>query len=133
MTALDTSIVVAAFATRHDSHEAARQAVTPEVVIPAHVVTETYAVLTRMPEPFHVRRRRAGDGDHHGAVELIAQGRDAATCVMLARYPSERATTFPEMALPGPSGSGQRHSERTTAGYVSPPVPGRPLAPALEK
>lgn len=27
---------------------------TPEVVLPAHVVTETYAVLTRMPEPFRM-------------------------------------------------------------------------------
>lgn len=46
MTAVDTSIVIAAFAPWH--------AVTPEVVLPAHVVTETYAVLTRMPEPFRM-------------------------------------------------------------------------------
>lgn len=54
MTALDTSIVIAAFAPWHEAHEAARRAVTPEVVLPAHVVTETYAVLTRMPEPFRM-------------------------------------------------------------------------------
>lgn len=54
MTALDTSVVVAAFAPWHESHEAARRAVTLEAVVPAHVVTETYAVLTRMPEPFRM-------------------------------------------------------------------------------
>ena len=54
MTALDTSIVIAAFAPWHEAHEVARRAMTPEVVIPAHVVTETYAVLTRMPEPFRL-------------------------------------------------------------------------------
>ena len=54
MTALDTSVVIAAFAPWHEAHEAARSAVTPEVVLPAHVVTETYAVLTRMPEPFRM-------------------------------------------------------------------------------
>lgn len=27
---------------------------TPDAVVPAHVVTETYAVLTRMPEPFRM-------------------------------------------------------------------------------
>lgn len=54
MTALDTSVVIAAFAPWHEAHQAARRVVTPEVVVPAHVVTETYAVLTRMPEPFRM-------------------------------------------------------------------------------
>jgi predicted nucleic acid-binding protein len=54
VTALDTSVVIAAFAPWHDAHNAARRAVTPEAVVPAHVVTETYAVLTRMPEPFRM-------------------------------------------------------------------------------
>ena len=54
MTALDTSVVIAAFAPWHEAHAAARRAVTPEAVVPAHVVTETYAVLTRMPEPFRM-------------------------------------------------------------------------------
>jgi hypothetical protein len=35
--------------------------VTPEVVIPAHVVTETYAVLTRMPEPFRMDTQAVAD------------------------------------------------------------------------
>jgi predicted nucleic acid-binding protein len=54
VTALDTSVVVAAFAPWHESHDAARAAVTAEAVIPAHVLSETYAVLTRMPAPFRV-------------------------------------------------------------------------------
>ena len=61
MTALDTSIVIAAFAPWHEAHRAARRAVTPEAVIPAHVVTETYAVLTRMPEPFRMDARLVAD------------------------------------------------------------------------
>lgn len=54
MTALDTSVVIAAFSPWHESHAAARRAVTPDAVVAAHVVTETYAVLTRMPEPFRM-------------------------------------------------------------------------------
>lgn len=54
MTALDTSVVIAAFAPWHEAHAAARGCITPETVVPAHVVTETYAVLTRMPEPFRM-------------------------------------------------------------------------------
>ncbi len=61
MTALDTSVVIAAFAPWHESHKAARQAVTPEAVIPAHVATEAYAVLTRMPEPFRMDAQTVAD------------------------------------------------------------------------
>jgi predicted nucleic acid-binding protein len=54
VSALDTSVVIAAFVPWHEAHTAAVRAVTPEAVVPAHVVTETYAVLTRMPEPFRM-------------------------------------------------------------------------------
>ena len=54
MTALDTSVVIAAFSPWHEAHAAARRVVTPDAVVAAHVVTETYAVLTRMPEPFRM-------------------------------------------------------------------------------
>jgi predicted nucleic acid-binding protein len=54
VTALDTSVVIAAFAPWHEAHTAARRAVTPEAVVPAHVVLETYSVLTRMPAPFRM-------------------------------------------------------------------------------
>ncbi len=61
MTALDTSVVIAAFAPWHEAHEVARGAVTPDAVVPAHVVTETYAVLTRMPEPFRMDAATVAD------------------------------------------------------------------------
>jgi predicted nucleic acid-binding protein len=61
VTALDTSVVIAAFAPWHEAHTAARRAVTPEAVVPAHVVTETYAVLTRMPEPFRMDAATAAE------------------------------------------------------------------------
>lgn len=61
MTALDTSVVVAAFAPWHEAHATARRAVTPEAVIPAHALTETYAVLTRMPEPFRMHAATVAD------------------------------------------------------------------------
>ena len=54
MTALDSSVVIAAFAPWHEAHSVALRAVSPDAVVPAHVVTETYAVLTRMPEPFRM-------------------------------------------------------------------------------
>lgn len=61
MTALDTSVVIAAFAPWHEAHKVARRAMTAEVVIAAHVVTETYAVLTRMPEPFRMDAQLVAD------------------------------------------------------------------------
>jgi hypothetical protein len=61
VTALDTSVVIAAFAPWHEAHKVAGRAVTPEAVIPAHVVTETYAVLTRMPEPFRMDAQLVAD------------------------------------------------------------------------
>ena len=61
MTALDTSVVIAAFAPWREAHAEARRAVTPEAIVPAHVVTETYAVLTRMPEPFRMNPSTVAD------------------------------------------------------------------------
>lgn len=61
MTALDTSVVIAAFAPWHEAHTVARRAVTPTAVVPAHVVTETYAVLTRMPAPFRMDAATVAD------------------------------------------------------------------------
>ena len=54
MIALDTSVVVAAFASWHESHGVAVDHVRAGAVIPAHVLAETFAVLTRMPEPFPI-------------------------------------------------------------------------------
>lgn len=51
MKVVDTSVVVAAFASWHQLHEPARRALDrgPELV--AHSALETYSVLTRLPPP----------------------------------------------------------------------------------
>ena len=51
MVAVDTSVVVAAFAAWHDGHEAALAALDRHPRLPAHVLVESYAVLTRLPPP----------------------------------------------------------------------------------
>jgi predicted nucleic acid-binding protein len=45
----DTSVLVAAFASWHEAHEASAAAVRSVEVLIGHVVLETYAVLTRLP------------------------------------------------------------------------------------
>lgn len=51
MIAVDTSVVVAAFATWHEGHAAAAAALSRQPRIPAHVLIECYSVLTRLPPP----------------------------------------------------------------------------------
>lgn len=51
MKAADTSLVVAAFASWHESHEAARRALDGELRLIEHCALETYSVLTRLPPP----------------------------------------------------------------------------------
>jgi predicted nucleic acid-binding protein len=58
-TALDTSVLVAAVQSWHTEHERALEAVgraleEPPVVVPLHVLVETYSVLTRMPRPLRL-------------------------------------------------------------------------------
>jgi predicted nucleic acid-binding protein len=49
--AVDTSVVVAAFASWHEGHEGAAAALARRPRIPVHVLIETYSVLTRLPAP----------------------------------------------------------------------------------
>ena len=51
MIAVDTSVVVAAFASWHESHQAALRALRGAPRLPAHVAHETFSVLTRLPPP----------------------------------------------------------------------------------
>jgi predicted nucleic acid-binding protein len=51
MTAADTSLVVAAFASWHEHHDAARQVLDRGVRLIDHCALETYSVLTRLPAP----------------------------------------------------------------------------------
>jgi predicted nucleic acid-binding protein len=49
--ALDSSVLVAAFAEWHESHDVARRACRQRVHPVAHALAESYSVLTRLPEP----------------------------------------------------------------------------------
>jgi predicted nucleic acid-binding protein len=59
--ALDTSVVVAALLAAHEHHEAARRTVDDALahpsgaILPAPVLIEAYAVLTRLPPPWRLR------------------------------------------------------------------------------
>jgi predicted nucleic acid-binding protein len=52
--AVDSSVVVAACASWHESHEVARRAVDRGVRLVAHAALEAYSVLTRLPPPHRV-------------------------------------------------------------------------------
>ena len=51
MRAADTSLVVAAFASWHERHDAARHALDDGLRLIEHCALETYSVLTRLPAP----------------------------------------------------------------------------------
>lgn len=51
MIAADTSVVVAAFASWHEGHERAVAALGRRPRVPAHVLVESFSVLTRLPPP----------------------------------------------------------------------------------
>ena len=51
MIAVDTSVVVAAFASWHEGHASAAAVLTRTPRIPTHVLIETFSVLTRLPPP----------------------------------------------------------------------------------
>lgn len=51
MIAVDTSVVVAAFASWHEGHPSAAAALARKPRVPAHVLVEAYSVLTRLPPP----------------------------------------------------------------------------------
>jgi predicted nucleic acid-binding protein len=53
--AADTSAVVAAFATWHENHDAAREALDTGLRLIEHCALETYSVLTRLPPPHRVQ------------------------------------------------------------------------------
>ena len=51
MKAADTSLVIAAFASWHEHHKAARRALDGGLRLIEHCALETYSVLTRLPPP----------------------------------------------------------------------------------
>ena len=54
MRAADTSVAVAAFASWHENHEAARKILDGQLELIEHCALETYSVLTRLPPPHRV-------------------------------------------------------------------------------
>ncbi len=59
MIAIDTSVVVAALVTTHESHGESLSALqaaleSPPVVVPGAVLLESYSVLTRLPAPMRL-------------------------------------------------------------------------------
>ena len=61
MIAVDTSVVVAGFASWHEAHVPARAALAKRPRIPAHVAIESYSVLTRLPPPHRVAAGLVGE------------------------------------------------------------------------
>jgi len=59
--AVDTSVVVAAFASWHEGHERAAEVLALGVRLPAHCALEFYSVLTRLPPPHRVAGALARD------------------------------------------------------------------------
>lgn len=51
MKAVDSSVVIAAFATWHEHHGVARKAMAGHPRLIAHAAVESYSVLTRLPPP----------------------------------------------------------------------------------
>ena len=51
MKAIDSSVVIAAFATWHEHHAIARKAMAGRPRLIAHAAIESYSVLTRLPPP----------------------------------------------------------------------------------
>jgi predicted nucleic acid-binding protein len=51
MIAVDTSVVVAGFASWHEGHSPSAAVLARGPRVPAHVLVETYSVLTRLPPP----------------------------------------------------------------------------------
>ncbi len=51
MKAVDSSVVIAAFATWHEHHSIAREAMAGRPRLIAHAAIESYSVLTRLPQP----------------------------------------------------------------------------------
>lgn len=76
MIAVDTSVVVAAFATWHEGHHAAVSVLARKPRIPAHALIESFSVLTRLPLPHRgppkvVRQFLA---EQFGAAPLVLPG-----------------------------------------------------------
>jgi len=88
VTALDTSVIVAALLTWHEAHEPALRALVAaaasrraRLLVPAPALVEAYAVMTRLPAPHRVAPADALDllaGSFQRRADVVALG-DAET------------------------------------------------------
>jgi predicted nucleic acid-binding protein len=76
--AVDTSVVVAGFASWHEAHGVAAAALARRPRVPAHVLLETFSVLTRLPPP------------HRAAPEIVAAFLDTRFAQLPLTLPSPR-------------------------------------------
>jgi len=67
--AVDTSVVVAAFASWHEGHASAAGTLARKPRVPAHVLVETYSVLTRLPAPHRAPARLVAEFLSHRFTE----------------------------------------------------------------
>lgn len=92
MITLDTSVVVAAFASWHEAHDEAAALLARDPRLPAHVIVETYSVLTRLPPPHraaaHVVERFLAESFHHPPLGLSPEKQSE-----LVRFAAERELT----------------------------------------
>ena len=95
MIAVDTSVVVAGFASWHEGHEPAAAALARKPRVPAHVLVEAYSVLTRLPPP----HRAPGDL----VVTFLAERFPEAPLVLPARAHLELVLTSARSGLAGGS------------------------------
>lgn len=91
-TTVDTSVVVAAFASWHVAHRSAKAAVDAAPKLVAHCAIEAFSVLTRLPAP------------HRAPAALVVR-------YLIARFPDA------PLALPG--GASMRLLERALAEGIS--------------
>lgn len=57
----DTSVLIPALLSWHERHDDARRAIQGVSGVPAHVLVESYSVLTRLPAPFRLAPTVAAD------------------------------------------------------------------------
>ena len=86
MIAVDSSIVVAGFASWHEAHVPARAALARQPRLPAHVALEVYSVLTRLPPPHRFAPRLVAEllTAHFPEAPLTLPGRQQTALIEIA-------------------------------------------------
>lgn len=96
MRAVDSSVVIAAFAIWHEHHALARKAISSRPRLIAHAAVESYSVLTRLPPPHRA---------HPSIVHAFITERFAEPFLTLseAGYQELLATVAADQILGGPA------------------------------